>query len=81
MLYSAKFDDNLFFYVILPPIVFASGFNMHRGDFFNNIFMVFIFGVCGTLVCFTVFSLMTIWVTDVWPMQMIDGKTGVWSPL
>ena len=25
-----EFDDDLFFYFVLPPIVFASGFNMYR---------------------------------------------------
>lgn len=29
-----KFNENIFFYVCLPPIVFSSGFNMHRGKFF-----------------------------------------------
>ena len=29
-----KFSDDLFFYFILPPIVFASGFNMQRKKFF-----------------------------------------------
>jgi len=81
MLDEFKFDDNLFFYVILPPIVFASGFNMHRGDFFANIFMVFIFGVVGTLVCFTAFSLMTIGVKNNFTMHEIDGMTGKWNTL
>ena len=31
-----KFSDDLFFYFCLPPIVFASGFNMQRKDFFKN---------------------------------------------
>ena len=34
MMEKFKFDEKLFFYVCLPPIVFASGFNMHRGTFF-----------------------------------------------
>ena len=28
---ALSFSDNTFFYVCLPPIVFASGFNMQRG--------------------------------------------------
>lgn len=59
-----EFNHELFFYVCLPPIIFASGFNMHRGDFFANLKLVLIFGVLGTLVSFTMFSFMTIQLTD-----------------
>lgn len=56
-----EFDDDLFFYVCLPPIVFASGFNMHRGDFFANIKIIQIFGIIGTIIAFSLFSVMTIY--------------------
>ena len=29
-----QFNDEIFFYAILPPLVFASGFNMPRKRFF-----------------------------------------------
>ena len=32
-----KFDDKVFFYACLPPIVFAAGYNMKRKKFFENI--------------------------------------------
>ena len=51
-----KFDDNTFFYFCLPPIVFASGFNMQRGNFFANIKNVMLFGVLGTFVAFFSFD-------------------------
>ena len=31
---SFNFDEKLFFYVCLPPILFSSGFNMRRRRFF-----------------------------------------------
>jgi sodium/hydrogen exchanger-like protein 6/7 len=31
------FDSNFFFYFCLPPIIFASGYNMKRRKFFENI--------------------------------------------
>ena len=51
-----EFNEELFFYICLPPIIFASGFNMHRGDFFANINMVLILGVLSTMVSFATFS-------------------------
>ena len=53
-----KFDENLFFYFLLPPIVFASGFNLRRNVFFSNLLSVFIFGVLSTLLQFFLFAIM-----------------------
>lgn len=59
-----KFSDNAFFFVCLPPIVFASGFNMQRGNFFANIKNVLMFGILGTFVAFSSFSALTIYLKD-----------------
>lgn len=45
-----SFDENFFFYFCLPPIVFASGYNMKRRKFFENIKNILIFGLLSTLV-------------------------------
>jgi len=76
-----EFDHNLFFYVCLPPIVFASGFNMHRGDFFANLKIVLVFGVLGTMVSFSLFALMTVKMNEWIPMEVFDGSTQTWSEL
>lgn len=55
-----EFNDNLFFYFCLPPLVFASGFNMKRKKFFENISNIMLFGVGGTIVTFAVFSALTL---------------------
>jgi NhaP-type Na+/H+ or K+/H+ antiporter len=78
---ALKFNEEMFFYVCLPPIVFASGFNMHRGDFFANIKIVIIFGVLGTLISFTTFSYFTIKLNDWMDMGVYDGATGEWETL
>lgn len=59
-----KFSDETFFFFCLPPIVFASGFNMQRGNFFANFNMVMLFGVIGTFVAFASFSYMTIYMKN-----------------
>jgi NhaP-type Na+/H+ or K+/H+ antiporter len=55
-----KFDDSTFFFICLPPIVFASGFNMRRSNFFENISTILVFGIMGTFVAFSFFTIMTI---------------------
>lgn len=73
------FNEQLFFYLVLPPIVFASGFNMQRKDFFGNFRNIVIFGICGTFICFIMFTLLTLlytdWIAkgDVW---QYNGATG-----
>lgn len=54
-----EFNDNLFFYFCLPPLVFASGFNMQRKKFFENISNILLFGVGGTIVTFMCFYSLT----------------------
>ena len=54
---AVSFDHNIFFYFCLPPIVFASGFNMKRKIFFENFASVLIFGVFSTILQFVLFSL------------------------
>ena len=53
------FNGDVFFYVCLPPIIFASGFNMRRRRFFENIGYVLIFGILGTILTFFVFAGLT----------------------
>ena len=53
------FDDTLFFYVCLPPIIFASGFNMRRKRFFDNFGYILLFGLLGTIITFMIFSVLT----------------------
>jgi len=54
-----SFQGEIFFYVCLPPIIFASGFNMRRRRFFDNIGYILLFGICGTIVTFFVFAGLT----------------------
>ena len=75
-----KFSDDLFFYFCLPPIVFASGFNMQRKKFFANIGNIVLFGLVGTIIAFVSFSGLTqIYKTYISgdEMTQTNGKTGV----
>ena len=71
-----KFDGNLFFYLILPPIVFSAGYNMHRGKFFENFGGILFFGVLGTFVTYAAFSLLTYIAVSNITMFKYSGLTG-----
>ena len=81
-----EFNDNLFFYFCLPPLVFASGFNMKRKKFFENIGNILLFGVGGTVVTFVVFVSLTYilqgLITDgTIPITQNNWATGVEKPI
>jgi NhaP-type Na+/H+ or K+/H+ antiporter len=56
---TLEFNGDVFFYLCLPPIIFASGFNMRRKRFFENIGYIMLFGLFGTIFTFIMFSLLT----------------------
>jgi NhaP-type Na+/H+ or K+/H+ antiporter len=70
------FDENFFFYFCLPPIVFASGYNMKRKKFFENFTNILLFGLFGTILQFTIFSIFTYIVCQsdiLWKYNSITG--------
>ena len=54
-----RFNESVFFELILPAIVFPSGFNMRRKKFFRNIKTIMKFGFIGTLFAFSIYTVMT----------------------
>lgn len=73
--HDIPFNGTLFFYVCLPPIIFAAGFNMRQRRFFANIGYILFFGVLGTIVVFFAFAGLTYGAMKLEFLEMYQAST------
>ncbi|CDW76774.1 sodium hydrogen exchanger [Stylonychia lemnae] len=73
---SIQFSERSFFYVILPPIIFAAGYTLKRKNFVKNIAYILTLGVIGTIITMIVQSTILIYAN-----QMIFGQDAFIQPL
>jgi NhaP-type Na+/H+ or K+/H+ antiporter len=78
MVKVAKFDTEIFFLVLLPPIIFEAGYNMQRRKFFANIGAICMFAFIGTLVS-TVLIAGTVFYTSQATGSATHGESAIFA--
>lgn len=53
---SVQFDGNLFFYLVLPPVIFSAGYSLKRKNFFKYMDLIAFFGIFGTICNFVLIT-------------------------
>lgn len=47
-----EFNEEIFFYGLLPPMIFSGGYNLKKSTFFKNFSYISLFGALGTVMTF-----------------------------
>ncbi|XP_068641489.1 sodium/hydrogen exchanger 4 [Aristolochia californica] len=57
-----RFNEELFFIYLLPPIIFNAGFQVKKKQFFRNFLSIMLFGVVGVFISSAIISAGSWWV-------------------
>ena len=79
-LHFLSFPSEIFFFILLPPIIFEAAYSFNKRDFFANIWTIALFAVFGTIIStfvigYLVYGLALLDVIRIdtsSPMQVID---------
>jgi hypothetical protein len=77
-----EWNNSLFFEMLLPLIVFTTGYNIRRRNFFENFVNISKFGLLGTFLTFVFYTLLTYALFSIFTINKYDpntNKTIAWN--
>uniref|UniRef100_K3X4D0 Sodium/hydrogen exchanger n=1 Tax=Globisporangium ultimum (strain ATCC 200006 / CBS 805.95 / DAOM BR144) TaxID=431595 RepID=K3X4D0_GLOUD len=69
-----RFNKIMFYFLLLPPIIFEAGYSLHRKRFFNNFNTILLFAVLGTMVSTFIIGFLTYYAGK-WGWIQIDSSS------
>jgi solute carrier family 9 (sodium/hydrogen exchanger), member 8 len=76
---TIKFDNEVFFYLVLPPIIFSAGYTLKRRNFFRYFHLISFFGIIGTILQLILLALLSSFFASYFVNPMITTENQKFS--